>query len=108
MKNLKSYLTAIVFTLAGAAMHANAATENHRGDSGICFQLTPLAGKGTQPSLTENGSSRTPLGQQLERLAEDGYSRTPQGIRTQAVASNGFDRAPLGQRFEAQAVVSQA
>ena len=66
MKNLKSYLTSIVFSLAGAAVHANAATENHRGNSGICFQLTPLAGRGALPVLAENGFSRTPLGMQLE------------------------------------------
>lgn len=79
MKSVKSFLTAIVFSLAGVAVHANAASENHRGDSGICFQLTPLAGKGALPSLTENGFSRTPQGKQLERLAEAGFSRTPLG-----------------------------
>lgn len=87
MKTLKTCLLALTFTLAGVAVHANAASENQRGDSGICFQLTPLAGKGALPSLTENGSSRTPLGQQLERLAEDGSSRTVQGREYLAGAS---------------------
>lgn len=117
MKNLKTYLCALTFSLAGVAVHANAASENQRGDSGICFQLTPLAGKGALPSLTENGFSRTPQGmktqdvafygfdrtpqeQQLEHLAEDGSSRTMQGMKTQAVAANGFERTPLGHRFE--------
>lgn len=70
MKNLKSYLTSIVFSLAGAAVHANAATENHRGNSGICFQLTPLAGRGALPALAENGFSRTSLGMQLENQGQ--------------------------------------
>jgi hypothetical protein len=61
MKNLKSYLTAAIFSLAGAAVHANAATEKKSCGSGICFQLTPVA---------ENGSSHTPQGQWLERQSE--------------------------------------
>lgn len=107
MKNLKTYLFALTFSLAGVAVHANAASENQRGDSGICFQLTPLAGKGALPSLTENGFSRTPFGQNLE-LAEEGFSRTPQGMKTQDVAANGFERTPLGQRFETQMMVNHA
>lgn len=76
MKNVKSLLTAIVFSLAGVAVHANAATENRSCESAVCFQLTPLA---------ENGAVKTPLGMQLENasqvLAENGSSHTPQGRR---------------------------
>lgn len=76
MKNLKSYLTAVVFALAGAAVHANAATETKSCGASVCFQLTPLA---------ENGSSKTPLGMQLEKasetVAENGSSHTTQGQR---------------------------
>ncbi|MDB6144997.1 MAG: hypothetical protein JWP80_4041 [Pseudomonas sp.] len=61
MKTLKSLLTAVAFSLTGAAAHANAATEKSTCGSGICFQLTPLA---------ENGSSHTPQGQWLERQSE--------------------------------------
>ncbi|WP_044874403.1 hypothetical protein [Pseudomonas sp. LFM046] len=45
MKTLKSLLTSIAFSLAGVAVHTNAATENLRGQSGVCFQLTPLGNK---------------------------------------------------------------
>lgn len=103
MKSLNSFLTAVAFSLAGVAVHANAASENQRGESGICFQLTPLAGKGSQPTLSENGASRTPLGQQMERVAEDGFSRTPQGMQVEAVASNGFSRTPLGRWVDERA-----
>lgn len=106
MKSLNSFLTAVAFSLAGVAVHANAASENQRGESGICFQLTPLAGKGSQPTLSENGASRTPLGQQLDqqqRVAEDGFSRTPQGMQVEAVASNGFSRTPLGRWVDERA-----
>lgn len=108
MNTIKRYLTAVAFALAGFAVHANAASENHRGDTGVCFQLTPLAGKGAWPGLSENGFSRTPQGRQLERLAEDGFSRTPQGMQAERLASNGFSRTPLGQRLGAQASVYPA
>lgn len=108
MTNAKSLLTAIVFSLAGVAVHANAASENHRGDTGICFQLTPLAGKSALPALAENGFSRTLQGKQLERLAEDGSSRTPQGMQTEMLASNGFSRTPLGQWLERKTSARQA
>ncbi|MFW0754951.1 hypothetical protein ACN1C3_09365 [Pseudomonas sp. H11T01] len=85
MKNVKSFLTAIVFSLAGVAVHANAATENHRCESGICFQLTPLAGRGALPVLAADGSSRTPQGMQV---AENGSSRTPQGMQLDSQAQN--------------------
>jgi hypothetical protein len=68
MNNVTRFLTAIVFSVAGAAAHANAAVEQNTCGSSTCFQLTPL--------LTEDGSSRTPQGQ---LVAENGYSRTPQG-----------------------------
>lgn len=66
MMNLKSFLTSIAFSLAGIAVHANAASENHRCERGICFQLTPVAGKGALPVLAEDGFSRTPQGKRLE------------------------------------------
>ncbi|MGF6330088.1 hypothetical protein ABH909_002966 [Pseudomonas sp. BS3782 TE3695] len=68
MSNITRFFTAIVFSVAGAAAHANAAVEQNSCGSNICFQLTPL--------LTEDGSSRTPQGQ---LVVENGYSRTPQG-----------------------------
>lgn len=80
MKNVKSFLTAVVFSLAGAAVHANAATEKSSCGSSVCFQLTPLA---------ENGASKTPLGMQLDNAS-------------QVVAENGSSHTPLGQRLERQ------
>lgn len=68
MNNATRFLTAIVFSIAGVAAHANAAVEQSSCVSSTCFQLTPL--------VAENGSSHTPQGQ---LLAENGYSRTPQG-----------------------------
>ncbi|MCY1265248.1 hypothetical protein PSJE_26320 [Pseudomonas jessenii] len=76
MNNVTRYLTAIVFSAAGAAAHANAAVEQSACASNTCFQLTPVAEKGTQGFLAQDGSSRTPQGQML---AENGSSRTPQG-----------------------------
>ncbi|MGE8499898.1 MAG: hypothetical protein ACN6O6_20545 [Pseudomonas sp.] len=108
MKSLNSFLTAVAFSLAGVAVHANAASENQRGESGLCFQVTPLAGKGSVPTLTESGASRTPLGQKLERVVEDGFSRTPQGMQSEAVASNGFSRTPLGRWVDERATTKQA
>lgn len=111
MKNLKTFVTAVVFSLAGVAVHANAAAE--AGCSGaVCFQLTPLADKNTVPQLAEDGFSRTPLGMRVdsvapeqESLAEDGFSRTPLGMRAnlqapaqQTIAADGFGRTPLGKR----------
>ncbi|MBH3340395.1 hypothetical protein I5L51_14875 [Pseudomonas mendocina] len=94
MKNLKIYLSAFALSLAGVAVHANAASENHRGDSGLCFQLTPLAGKGANRAQAENGFSRTQLGMQLERVAEDGFSRTRLGMQVGAHAANGVSSTP--------------
>ncbi|WP_223448950.1 hypothetical protein [Pseudomonas sp. BF-R-19] len=76
MNNISRYLTAIVFSVAGVAAHANAAVEQSACASNTCFQLTPVAEKGTQGLLAQDGSSRTPQGQML---AENGASRTPQG-----------------------------
>ena len=61
MQTLKSFLTALAFSLAGVAVHANAATERSTCGSAACFQLTPLA---------ENGSSHTSQQQWLERQSQ--------------------------------------
>ncbi|WP_457789871.1 hypothetical protein [Pseudomonas sp. PL-6] len=42
MMALKNLLTSVVFSLAGVAVHSNAASENHRNSSGVCFQTTPI------------------------------------------------------------------
>jgi hypothetical protein len=76
MNNVSRILTAIAFSVAGAAAHANAAVEQSACAGSICFQLTPVAEKGTQRFLAQDGASRTPQGQML---AENGASRTPQG-----------------------------
>ena len=76
MNNVSRFLTAIAFSVAGAAAHANAAVEQSACASNTCFQLTPVEEKGTQGFLAQDGSSRTPQGQML---AENGASRTPQG-----------------------------
>ncbi|MBV7570450.1 hypothetical protein [Pseudomonas sp. PDM27] len=76
MNNVSRFLTAIAFSVAGAAAHANAAVEQSACASNTCFQLTPVAEQGTQGFLAQDGSSRTPQGQML---AENGASRTPQG-----------------------------
>ncbi|MFS2124132.1 hypothetical protein [Pseudomonas sp. Pseusp97] len=111
MKNLKTIVTAVVFSLAGVAVHANAAAEAGCSHGAACFQLTPLADKSEAPQLAEDGFSRTPLGMHLdpaapeqETLAEDGFSRTPLGMRAstedeqQTLAADGFGRTPLGKR----------
>jgi hypothetical protein len=76
MNNVTRFLTAIAFSVAGAAAHANAAVEQSACGSSTCFQLTPLAEKGGDAFLAEDGYNRTPQGQVV---AENGYSRTPQG-----------------------------
>ena len=76
MNNVSRYLTAIAFSVAGAAAHANAAVEQNSCGSATCFQLTPVAEKGAGAFLAEDGYSRTPQGQMV---AENGGSRTPQG-----------------------------
>ncbi|CRL47414.1 MULTISPECIES: hypothetical protein [unclassified Pseudomonas] len=76
MNNVSRYLTAIAFSIAGAAAHANAAVEQNSCGSATCFQLTPVAHKDSNAFLAEDGFSRTPQGQMV---AENGGSRTPQG-----------------------------
>ncbi|MBD9504191.1 hypothetical protein M2D07_023275 [Pseudomonas sp. BGr12] len=112
MKNLKTFLTAVAFSFAGVAVHANAAAEASCSHSAVCFQLTPLADKSAAPQLAEDGFSRTPLGMRVnpevpaqQTLAEDGFSRTPLGMRVnsevpaqQTLAADGFGRTPLGKR----------
>ncbi|MGY2227387.1 hypothetical protein HX881_04770 [Pseudomonas gingeri] len=66
MNHIKTYLSAIAFSLAGAAVHADAATEKRQCPDGVCFQLTPVAAQPSAPLLGENGSSRTPQGRYLE------------------------------------------
>ena len=66
MNNVTRFLTAIAFSAAGAAAHANAAVEQKSCGSATCFQLTPLGEKGGNAFLAEDGSGRTPQGQQLE------------------------------------------
>ncbi|SDV11103.1 hypothetical protein [Pseudomonas mucidolens] len=59
MNHIKSFLTAVSFSIAGAAAHANAAIEQSSGGSATCFQLTPVSGKDTHALLATDGSSRT-------------------------------------------------
>ncbi|QXH63968.1 hypothetical protein [Pseudomonas azerbaijanorientalis] len=66
MKNVSRFLTAIAFSVAGAAAHANAAVEQSACASNTCFQLTPVAEQGTQGLLAQDGASRTPQGQLLD------------------------------------------
>jgi hypothetical protein len=48
MNNVTRFLTAVAFSVAGAAAHANAAVEQKSCGSATCFQLTPVAQKGQQ------------------------------------------------------------
>ena len=68
MNNVSRFFTAIAFSVAGAAAHANAnaAVEQKSCGSATCFQLTPVGEKGAGIFLAEDGSSRTSQGQQLE------------------------------------------
>jgi len=75
MNNVSRFLTAIAFSLAGVAAHANAAVEQHSCHSSTCFQLTPVAKQGSDGLIAADGSSRTSQGQMF---AENGASRTPQ------------------------------
>ncbi|AWY44006.1 hypothetical protein DKY63_30465 [Pseudomonas putida] len=63
MINVSRFLTAIAFSVAGAAAHANAAVEQNACGSSTCFQLTPLA---KQDTVAENGASHTPQGKWLD------------------------------------------
>ncbi|NWB30012.1 hypothetical protein [Pseudomonas gingeri] len=66
MNPVKTYLSAIAFSLAGAAVHADAAAEKRQCPDGVCFQQTPVADQSHASLLSENGSSRTPQGRYLE------------------------------------------
>ena len=66
MNNVSRYLTAIAFSIAGAAAHANAAVEQSSCGSASCFQLTPVAHEDANSLLAADGYSRTPQGQHLE------------------------------------------
>ncbi|QXI25976.1 hypothetical protein [Pseudomonas vanderleydeniana] len=68
MNHVKTYLSAIAFSLAGAAVHADAATEKRQCPDGHCFQLTPVGEQQKTPLLVENGSSHTPQGRYLEDM----------------------------------------
>ena len=69
MNNVSRFLTTIAFSVAGAAAHANAAVEQKSCGSATCFQLTPVAQKGGNAFLAQDGTSRTPQDQQLENQA---------------------------------------
>jgi hypothetical protein len=66
MNNVTRFLTAVAFSAAGAAAHANAAVEQKSCGSATCFQLTPVGEKGGSAFLVEDGSGRTPQGQLLD------------------------------------------
>ncbi|MBK5530346.1 hypothetical protein JFT91_21835 [Pseudomonas sp. TH08] len=66
MNNFSRFLTAVAFSLAGAATHANAAVEQHSCHGSSCFQLTPIAKQGADALLAADGAGRTPQGQRLE------------------------------------------
>lgn len=66
MNNVTRFLTATAFALAGTAAHANAAVAQSSCGNATCFQLTPVAEKGDHAFLAQDGSNRTPQGQQLE------------------------------------------
>ncbi|HEF4762684.1 TPA: hypothetical protein SAN82_005159 [Pseudomonas putida] len=63
MINVSRFLTAVAFSIAGAAAHANAAVEQNACGSSTCFQLTPVAKQG---AIAENGSSHTKQGKWLD------------------------------------------
>ncbi|MCX4218981.1 MULTISPECIES: hypothetical protein [Pseudomonas] len=96
MNNVSRYLTAVAFSLAGVAAHANAAVEQHNCGSSTCFQLAPVAKPGSDALIAADGASRTPQGQMV---AADGSSHTPQG---QMVAENGASRTPQSQWLESR------
>ncbi len=67
MKTLKSVLSSIAFSLAGVAVHTNAATENHRNSSGVCFQLTPLGSRKALPESDRGDYASGPLEVSVQR-----------------------------------------
>jgi len=97
MKNLKTFITAIAFSLAGVAVHANAAAEANCSHGAACFQLSPLGDNGAVPQLAEDGFSRTPLGMRVnsempsqQTIAADGFGRTPLGKRVASSQDSGI------------------
>ena len=89
MNKLNTLLTAIAFSLAGVAVHANAAQTNC-SNGNACFQSTPVAGKSGAAQLAEDGYSRTPLAMQHNQtLAENGSARTPLGMHLEGTQENG-------------------
>lgn len=59
MNNVARFLTATAFSVAGAAAHANAAVEQKSCGSATCFQLTPVAQKGGNAFLAEDGDRKS-------------------------------------------------
>jgi hypothetical protein len=96
MINVSRFLTAVAFSFAGVAAHANAAVEQNTCGSSTCFQLAPVAKPGSDGLIAADGASRTPQGQMV---AADGSSHTPQG---QMVAENGASRTPQSQWLDSQ------
>ncbi|WP_367256685.1 hypothetical protein [Pseudomonas sp. stari2] len=91
MNNVSRFLTAIAFSFAGVAAHANSAVEQSSCAGSTCFQLSPLAKQGSDALIAADGASHTPQGQMV---AADGSSHTPQG---QMVAADGSSHTPQGQ-----------
>ncbi|MDI2144577.1 MULTISPECIES: hypothetical protein [unclassified Pseudomonas] len=96
MNNVSRFLTAIAFSFAGVAAHANSAVEQSSCAGSTCFQLSPLAKQGSDALIAADGASHTPQGQMV---AADGSSHTPQG---QMVAENGASRTPQSQWLDNQ------
>jgi len=96
MNNVSRFLTAIAFSFAGVAAHANSAVEQSSCAGSTCFQLSPVAKQGSDALIAADGTSHTPQGQMV---AADGSSHTPQG---QMVAENGASRTPQSQWLDSQ------
>ncbi|PMW95329.1 hypothetical protein C1X59_26830 [Pseudomonas sp. FW215-R2] len=96
MNNVSRFLTAIAFSFAGVAAHANSAVEQNSCAGSTCFQLSPVAKQGSDALIAADGASHTPQGQMV---AADGSSHTPQG---QTVAENGASRTPQSQWLDSQ------
>jgi len=96
MNNVSRFLTAIAFSFAGVAAHANSAVEQSSCAGSTCFQLSPVAKQGSDALIAADGASHTPQGQMV---AADGASHTPQG---QMVAENGASRTPQSQWLDSQ------
>ncbi|TFH79560.1 hypothetical protein [Pseudomonas kribbensis] len=96
MNNVSRFLTAIAFSFAGVAAHANSVVEQSNCAGSTCFQLSPVAKQGSDALIAADGASHTPQGQMV---AADGSSHTPQG---QMVAENGASRTPQSQWLDSQ------